>query len=63
MERMFAWLMVRFTTAPVLDYPEPTETLILDTNTSNVGLGIMLSQEGGRQRVGCGIFQSGTVNG
>lgn len=34
-------------TAPVLEYPDPSKTFILDTDTNDVGIGEAVSQEEG----------------
>uniref|UniRef100_A0A3B3RSX8 Reverse transcriptase RNase H-like domain-containing protein n=1 Tax=Paramormyrops kingsleyae TaxID=1676925 RepID=A0A3B3RSX8_9TELE len=46
-ERAFATLRAALTSAPVLGFPDPKETFVLDTDASDVELGAVLSQVGG----------------
>lgn len=45
----FELLRERLISAPILQYPDPGETFILDTDASNDGVGAVLSQEHGGQ--------------
>ena len=51
-QEAFEELRMRLTTAPVLGYPDPKLTYILDTDASDVGVGAVLSQiQEGSERV------------
>ena len=55
-EQEQAWLKMKtlLTQSPILAYPHPGETFILDTDASDVGIGAVLSQEiNGEERVIC----------
>ena len=51
-QNSFELLQQKLMTAPVLGYPDPNQTYILDTDASGFGVGAVLSQEqGGVERV------------
>ena len=51
-QNSFDELKLRLVSAPVLGYPDPTQTYILDTDASGFEVGAVLSQEQeGRERV------------
>jgi hypothetical protein len=52
LEAAFQTLKGTLCAAPILDYPQPGEKFIVDTDASNVGIGGVLSQvQGGKERV------------
>lgn len=43
----FEQLKLSLMSAPILAYPDPHKTFNLDTDASDAGIGVVLSQEGG----------------
>ena len=50
-QNSFELLQRKLMTAPVLEYPDPSQIYILDTDASGFGVGAVLSQEQGVERV------------
>ena len=58
-EAAFSRLKQALTSAPVLGYPNSNGKFILDTDASNNGIGVVLSQlQDGQERVRDSLFQS-----